>query len=118
MKYTRWLGGGCQQKTVQHLMDAGYPYLVSSVLATRGVSSVEEAAEFLERDHCLAHSPLLMKDMATAVERITEQRMPDGRKMHADLVRSSRFQFATNQRKALSVRFTASKNRPMCHGFP
>ena len=51
-------------------MDAGYPYLVSSVLATRGVTSVEEAAEFLDRDHRLAHSPLLMKDMDAAVDRI------------------------------------------------
>lgn len=51
-------------------MDAGYSYLVSSVLVSRGTETPERAAEVLECEHRLAHSPLLMKDMDKAVERI------------------------------------------------
>jgi len=70
MKYTRWIGGESKESIVAQLMDAGYPYLVSSVLSARGVESVEDATVFLDRDHYLEHSPFLMKDMDKAVERI------------------------------------------------
>ena len=60
--------GGC----IKTLMDAGYPYLVSSVLAARGVTTSEQAAEALEREKTLAHSPFLMKDMDKAVARISK----------------------------------------------
>lgn len=53
-------------------MDAGYPYLVSSVLAARGVQTSEQAAEALEREKTLAYSPFLMKDMDKAVARHLE----------------------------------------------
>ena len=70
MKYEHWQiparAGGC----IKTLMDAGYPYLVSSVLAARGVTTSEQAAEALEREKTLAHSPFLMKDMDKAVARI------------------------------------------------
>ena len=70
MKYARWLGGGYDREAARQLMDAGYPYLVSAVLAARGVAAPEEAAALLERDLELSHSPLLMRDMDRAVARI------------------------------------------------
>lgn len=44
------------EDAIKTLMDAGYPYLVSSVLAARGVTTSEQAAEALEREKTLAHS--------------------------------------------------------------
>mgnify|MGYP005797790249 CR=1 FL=1 len=70
LKYTRWIYSPCDKQAAEQMMDAGYPYLVSSVLAARGVKSVEEANLFLERETRLAYSPFLMKDMDKAVERI------------------------------------------------
>ena len=70
MKYERWQIPAAPERTVGALMDAGYPYLVSSVLASRGVETSEQAAEALEREHTLHYSPFLMKDMDKAVERI------------------------------------------------
>ena len=61
-----------EEKTVSTLMDAGYPYLVSSVLASRGIVSAEQAALALERERELSHSPFLMRDMDKAVARIQE----------------------------------------------
>lgn len=59
------------EDAIKTLMDAGYPYLVSSVLAARGVTTSEQAAEALEREKTLAYSPFLMKDMDKAVARIS-----------------------------------------------
>ena len=61
-------------------MDAGYPYLVSSVLVSRGAETAEQAAEALACEHKLAHAPLLMKDMDKAVERINRA-LCDGEKL-------------------------------------
>ena len=61
-----------EEKTVSTLMDAGYPYLVSSVLASRGIVSAEQAALALERERELSHSPFLMRDMDKAVARVQE----------------------------------------------
>ena len=54
LKYMRWRCGRCDRQAVEQLMDAGYPYLVSSVLAARGVDTVEKANVFLERETRLA----------------------------------------------------------------
>lgn len=70
MKFQKWEFTDASQEAVEQLMEAGYPYLVSSVLASRGVVTAEAAAAFLEREHSLTHSPFLMKDMDRAVERI------------------------------------------------
>ena len=70
MKFQQWNVAGVPEQTVRRLMDAGYPYLVSAVLASRGIASETEAADFLLCDHRLTHSPLLMADMDRAVERI------------------------------------------------
>jgi len=71
MKYAKWNGGSYDAAAAARLREAGYPGLLSSVLASRGVARAEEAAELLEREHRLTHSPLLMKDMDRAVERIS-----------------------------------------------
>ena len=70
VKYTRWICGDCPEEAVEQLMDAGYSYLVASVLSARGMGTPEAASRFLERERRLSHSPLLMKDMDRAVERI------------------------------------------------
>ena len=70
MKYEHWQIPAAPEDAIKTLMDAGYPYLVSSVLAARGVTTSEQAAEALEREKTLAHSPFLMKDMDKAVARI------------------------------------------------
>ena len=70
MKYEHWQIPAAPEDAIKTLMDAGYPYLVSSVLAARGVTTSEQAAEALEREKTLAYSPFLMKDMDKAVARI------------------------------------------------
>ena len=70
MKFQQWNVAGVPEQTVRRLMDTGYPYLVSAVLASRGIASETEAADFLLCDHRLTHSPLLMADMDRAAERI------------------------------------------------
>ncbi len=71
MKFQQWNFAPTDDHAVAALMEAGYPYLVSAVLVSRGVKTPEDAAFFLEREQTLAHSPFLMKDMDKAVERIT-----------------------------------------------
>ena len=70
MRYARWNGGEYDQAAAQRLREAGYPALLAAVLAARGVSVPEETAPFLEREERLTWSPLLMRDMDRAVERI------------------------------------------------
>ena len=72
MKYQRWNIADVDPDAVQHLMAAGYPYLVSSVLVSRGIDTQEAAAEFLAQESSLAYSPFLMKDMDKAAERINK----------------------------------------------
>lgn len=50
MKYEHWQIPAAPEDAIKTLMDAGYPYLVSSVLAARGVTTSEQAAEALERE--------------------------------------------------------------------
>ena len=70
MKYERWLILETDDAAVEALMDAGYPYLVSTVLASRGVVTPEQAAAHLDRERSLVYSPFLMRDMDKAVARI------------------------------------------------
>ena len=71
MRYARWTGGDYDEAAAGRLRAAGYPALLSAVLAAREVSTPEESAVFLERERSLSHSPMLMKDMDKAVERIS-----------------------------------------------
>ena len=70
MKYEKWNIGEPAEQTVCLLREAGYPYLLSAVLASRGVAAAEEAQAYLKRDGKPLYSPLLMKDMDRAVARI------------------------------------------------
>ena len=80
MKYTRWIGGSCPEEAAARLTEAGFPYLVSAVLAARGICTPEEASAFLTREHDLCYSPLLMKDMDKAAARINRA-IADGEKI-------------------------------------
>ncbi|WP_312279126.1 single-stranded-DNA-specific exonuclease RecJ [Oscillibacter sp.] len=70
MKFEKWNIGTPSPGAVEALRQAGYPALLASVLAGRGVSSAEEAAKRLECDGALTLSPFVMADMDKAVERI------------------------------------------------
>ena len=72
MKFEHWNIPALSEQTIETLMDAGYPYLVSSVLVSRGVETAEQAAEALERERTLSWSPFLMRDMDKAVARIQD----------------------------------------------
>mgnify|MGYP003374804713 FL=1 len=76
MKYARWTGGAFDLMAAQRLRDAGYPALLSDVLAARGVTAPEETAPYLERERQLTYSPMLMKDMDRAVARIEKALAP------------------------------------------
>ena len=69
MKYTEWNGGHYDRTTASQLHEAGYPGLLSAVLASRGVTP-EQAQTLLLREGLALHDPMLMKDMDKAVERI------------------------------------------------
>lgn len=71
MKYAQWNGGQYDEAAAARLRAAGYPALLSAVLAARGITTAEESALALDRERDLAHSPLLMRDMDKAVERIS-----------------------------------------------
>ena len=80
MKYMHWNGGNYDEAAAQRLRAAGYPAVLSAVLAARGVTTPEETVHFLEREERLSHSPLLMKDMDRAVARI-DRALAAGEKM-------------------------------------
>ncbi len=80
IKYVRWTGGCGSEEAGAGLRAAGYPPLLSAVLAARGVTSPEKAALRLERERELSHSPFLMKDMDKAVARI-RQALADGERI-------------------------------------
>ena len=77
MKFKKWNIGSPAEQDVALLRTAGYPYLLSTVLAVRGITTPEAAAEFLERERKLTISPMLMRDMDKAVERI-QRAIADG----------------------------------------
>ena len=72
MKFPSWHVAQENCAAAERLADAGYPYLVSGILASRGVEQAEDAADFLTQETTLAHSPFLMRDMDKAVERIAQ----------------------------------------------
>ena len=77
MKFQKWNIGIPREQDVALLRSAGYPYLLSTVLAARGITSPEEAAEFLDRERHLTISPMRMRDMDKAVSRI-QRAISDG----------------------------------------
>ena len=63
MRFKKWNIGTPAERDVALLRSAGYPYLLSTVLAARGVTTAEA-------DRSLSMSPMLMRDMDKAVARI------------------------------------------------
>ena len=72
VKFKKWNIGTPDPQSVALLREAGYSHLLSTVLSARGVNSAESAAEFLDRERKLTLSPMLMRDMDRAVERIQQ----------------------------------------------
>ena len=70
MKYQKWHIGTAAEQDTALLKEAGYPSLLATVLAARGITTAEAAAEALERESSLTISPMLMRDMDKAVARI------------------------------------------------
>ena len=70
MKYQKWHIGTASEQDTALLKEAGYPSLLATVLAARGITTSEAAAEALERETSLTISPMLMQDMDKAVARI------------------------------------------------
>ena len=70
MKFKKWNIGSPDKGDIALLSSAGYSPLLATVLAARGISTPEAAAEVLARERTLQHSPMLMRDMDRAVERV------------------------------------------------
>lgn len=70
MKFQRWNIRETDERAVRALMDAGYPYLISAVLAPRGVCTARQADSVLRQDEALSLDPMDMKDMDKAVARL------------------------------------------------
>ncbi len=80
MKFQEWNIRGGGEEAARALMDAGYPYLMSIVLAGRGFSSAAQVEELLRRDTAQLWDPFLMKDMDKAVARI-QKALAEGEKI-------------------------------------
>lgn len=70
MKFRKWDTAAPNPAAAAVLRKAGYPSLLAAVLSARGVCSAAEAEAALAQETRLSISPLLMKDMDRAVERI------------------------------------------------
>lgn len=77
MKFEKWNIGSPDPAAVALLQNAGYSYLLSTVLSARGIVTAEAAAELLQAEGALTASPLLMADMGRAAARI-QRAVADG----------------------------------------
>ncbi len=80
MKFTHWTGGGYDRAAAGALERAGYPPLLSALLAARGIQSPQQAEPLLTQDKTLSTSPFLMKDMDRAAARV-ERALEAGEKI-------------------------------------
>lgn len=80
MKFEKWQIPTVSAEAVHRLTEAGYPYLVSAVLVSRGITTAADAAAFLAQEHSLIYDPRLMRDMDRAVRRISRA-LADGERM-------------------------------------
>ena len=80
MKFEKWQIPTVSTEAVRRLTEAGYPYLVSAVLVSRGITTAADAAAFLAQEHSLIYDPRLMRDMSRAVGRISRA-LADGERM-------------------------------------
>ena len=69
MKYKKW-NLPASVPSADALEEAGYPALLSAVLASHGITDSPAADDFLKIEDSLSLSPLLMKDMDRAAARI------------------------------------------------
>ena len=69
MKFEKW-NLPASAPSAAALEEAGYPALLSAVLAAHGIADGSAAADFLRIEDALTFSPFLMKDMDRAVGRI------------------------------------------------
>ena len=56
MKFPVWRVAQENCAAAERLADAGYPYLVSGILASRGIDTAEAAADFLAQETSLTCS--------------------------------------------------------------
>lgn len=77
MKFKKWDIAEANPAAAETLKKAGYPSLLAAVLSARGVRTPEEARVALAEEKRLSVSPLLMKDMDKAVERV-QRAIADG----------------------------------------
>ena len=80
MKFQKWHIADAHPQAAERLKAAGYPCLVSEVLASRGIETAEQAAAFLEHEQRLMYGPFLMADMDKAVARL-QQALAAGERM-------------------------------------
>ena len=80
VKFEKWQIPTVSTEAVRRLTEAGYPYLVSAVLVSRGITTAADAAAFLAQEHSLIYDPRLMRDMDRAVGRISRA-LADGERM-------------------------------------
>ena len=71
MRYAKWNGGEYDREAAACLQRAGYPGLLSAVLASRSIDE-EQAHALLMRDQLHLHDPFLMRDMDKAVARVQQ----------------------------------------------
>ncbi len=71
MRYAKWNGGEYDREAAARLQRAGYPGLLSAVLASRSIDE-EQAHALLMRDQLHLHDPFLMRDMDKAVARVRQ----------------------------------------------
>ena len=71
MKFEKW-NLPAAAPAVAELEQAGYPALLSAVLAAHGITDDAAARAFLQIDDTLTLSPFLMKDMDVAVARLNK----------------------------------------------
>jgi single-stranded-DNA-specific exonuclease len=62
---------GCKSAIEQLVIDLGVNKTIANLLTQRNVTSFEDAKSFFRPDLTLLHDPFLMKDMDTAVDRIS-----------------------------------------------
>ena len=71
MKYQKWQIGTASEQDTALLREAGYPSLLATVLAARGITTAEAAAEALEELHVTNHAVITGMDAElAAIKRI------------------------------------------------
>ena len=70
MKFKKWNIGSPAEQDVALLRTAGYPYLLSTVLAARGITQPDQARRLLTPGAEPVLDPMLLRDMDRAAARV------------------------------------------------